>query len=480
MNVIVVVIDALRASDVGHLGREDDITPNIDRLAGESMTFEKAFAASNKTDVSMSSILSGKLPREHGVTYHGTVHTPENLQRIEQRSPKFLPEILHEAGYTTIGVDWMGRWHEWGYDNYGVSGGGRNIDKEPESLGERVFGQVTDIVTDLPDWILTPLMKQYYRRTGYDDFRVDCEGLTDIAIDRISEAEEPYFTLLHYWDVHPPYLPPEEYVKRFENDDTEPLDRYFTSGANGPLSAAFQTYATGEQTTMGESKAAYDGAIAWVDEQLGRLLDYLRSEGELAETMVVVTADHGHNFGEHDIFADNAGLYDTTLHVPMIVHDPRKGHQRITGLVQHTDLVPTVLEFVDIDPPSSLRGNILPDTREYIFAETIEHRMQMVRTDNWKLVVPSDIDYLSDQYWYDGNGKIELYDLESDPRETTNVAADHPDIVDSLTSWLESELDTQRRVAESGTGRKAEIDDEDMDAIKSRLNALGYADDDNV
>lgn len=480
MNVLVVVIDALRFSDVGCYGREDEITPNIDRLAADSMVFDKAFAGSNKTDVSMSTIFSGKLPREHGVTHHGTVHTSENLERIERRSPVFLPERLREAGYTTIGVDWMGRWHEWGYDHYGVDGSGNYTSEDPKSPGEWAFGKVTDVVTDLPRPLLSPIMKLYHRYSGYYDFRVNCEELTDIAINRIDDADDPFFTLLHYWDVHPPYLPPEEYTERFRNDDNEPLDGYFGPDAKGPLSAAFQTYATGDQTTMGEAKAAYDGAIAWVDNQLGRLFDYLREANELEETMVIVTADHGHNFGEHGIFSDNVGLYDTSIRVPLIVYDPRRDHRRVEGLAHHIDLAPTILEYAGLDVPPDLRGNVLPETREHVFAEAIEHRMQMLRTDDWKLIVPDDVEFLQSQYWYDGDGEPQLYNLSTDPDETRDVADEHPDMLDKLKTRLEEKLDKQSQIAESARDRNAEIDDKDMAEIKSRLSALGYADDDNV
>ncbi|MBX0294015.1 sulfatase family protein [Haloarcula nitratireducens] len=477
MNVIVVVIDALRSSDVGCLGRKDDTTPNIDRLAEESLVFEHAFSMSNYTDVCMSNILSGKMPREHGVTHHGTAHTKANLRRIEERSPTFLPELLQENGYETIGVDWMGRWHEWGYDTYGLDNDDGN---DEQSAPEAVVNRIKDIVIELPEPLLAPIMKQYYRWMGYNDFRVNCEELTDIALDRIQDADNPFFTLLHYWDVHPPYLPPDEYKQFSYEGEDEPLSKYFGSDAKGPLAAEYQPYARGERTTIADSKEAYDGAISWVDEQFGRLLAHLREQEILDETMVVVTADHGHNFGEHGIFSDNCGLYDTSIHVPLIVHDPRREHQRIKGIVQHADIVPTICEFADIEVPDDLRGNILPATRQYAFAETIGQRMQMVRTDRWKLIVPNDITYLQEQYWYNGDGSVELYDLETDPTESEDISDDHPEIVERLRGTLEEELETQEQIAKAGAGRSAEINDESMDEIKSQLSALGYADDDNV
>lgn len=478
MNVVVVVIDALRASDVGCFGRKDEITPNIDALAEESTIYERAFAVSNYTDVCMSTITSGKTPREHGVTHHGTAHTEANLRRIEERSPRFLPEILQEHGYDTVGVDWMGRWHSWGYDDYGVDGDTDEEDRR--SLSDAALDRVKQTVVDLPDPLLAPILKRYYRWFGYDDFRVNCEDLTDLAIDRIDGADAPFFALVHYWDVHPPYLPPGEYESRFAYDgEDEPLSRYFGPDAKGPLSAEYPPYTTGEHRTMADSKEAYDGAISWVDEQLGRLFDLLRERGLLEESMVIVTADHGHNFGEHGIFSDNCGLYDTSIHVPLVVHDPRRDGERVTGLVQHTDVVPTVLEFAGIDVPEDLRGNVLPSTREYAFAEAVEGRMRMVRTDDWKLVVPRDVAYLREQYWYDAGGEVELYDLVRDPGETRNVAAERPEVVERLQGLLDEELDAQERSTDEAR-RSVSIAGTDMDDVKSRLGALGYADDDNV
>lgn len=479
MNVLLVVVDALRAGDIGCYGRDDDITPNLDDLAAESTTYERAFALSNKTDVAMSSIMSGRAPREHGVTHHGTVHTEENLRRIEERSPTFLPELLSDHGYTTIGVDWLGRWHAWGYDEYGV-GGLEEVDEAGSAL-DVVLDPLKDRLTDLPDPLLAPIMRQYYRWVGYIDERVDCEELTDIAIDRIESNDGPFFELVHYWDVHPPYLPPDEY-KRFEYEgEDEHLSNYFGRDGKGPMSAEYQPYATGDHRTLADSKEAYDGAVAWVDEQLGRLFEHLRKRDLMEETMVVVTADHGHNFGEHGIFSDNVSLYDTSIRVPLVIHDPRRdGDERISGIVQHTDLMPTVLDYAGLQIPDELRGNLLPATRNYAFAEAVEGRMQMVRTDDWKLVELTDVDYLREQYWYDGDGETELYDLNADPGEMKNVAGDHPEVVERLRETLGEELEAQNRTASSGSGRSAEIDEDEMDDLQARLEALGYADDDQV
>ncbi|MDB2244329.1 sulfatase [Halorubrum ezzemoulense] len=475
MNVVIVVVDALRQSDVGCYGREEGTTPNIDRLAQDSMVFENAYSLSNYTDICMSSILSGLAPREHGVTHHGTAHTEANLERIQERSPTFLPEILSESGYSTLGVDWMGRWHAWGYDDYGVDLRQHDSGIVPSKFLERVKWTLSD----LPEPIVRKLLSGYYRLFGYDDVRVNCEDLTDIAIKRIDEASSPSFTLLHYWDVHPPYLPPEEYEQKFDADwSDEPLSNYFGGDRKGPMAAEFPPYAAGERETVGGSKRAYDGAISWVDEQIGRLIDCFESEEMMDETMIVVTADHGHNFGEHGIFSDNCGMFDTSIKVPLVVYDPREEGQRISGLVQHTDIVPTVLDYAGVSSPDLYRGNVLPDTREFAFAEAAEQHMRMIRTDDWKLVVPEDVAYLKDQYWYDGDGTPELYDIHNDSTEENDVSEEHPDIVRRLRRRMDKEVRKQQEF--EGGERSVEIEEEELDDIRSQLGALGYADDDNV
>lgn len=472
MNIVFIVVDALRADTVGYLSCERDTTPNLDRMAAQSLVFERAFGQANYTDVCLSSMFSGLYPREHGVLHHGASYTKQNLEAIEERGTVFLPELLSDNGFRTVGLDWMGRWHEWGYDEYGVD------DDEAEAdagVVQTVSEMAKEPIRSLPDPLFNRIEDLYYQFGGIPDPRTDCEALTDLAIEQFEVSDEDTFMFLHYWDVHPPFLPPEEH-KQFSHDDPTPLSTYFSPQKKGRIGGEYPVYAAGERETVGESREAYEGAVHWVDEQIGRLLTALESMNRLEETLFVVTADHGHNFGEHDIFSDNCALFDTSIHVPLLIRHPDHEPDRISGLVQHTDLFPTILEFADIEIPDYIRGNVLPQTREYVFAEAVENRMQMVRDDRWKYIRPGDVEYLREQYWYDQDGREELYDLEADPGETTNVIDNYSDEADRLAALLDEELERQAAYVERTDSSGRRISEDELDSIQESLQALGYAD----
>lgn len=474
MDVVFIVVDALRADAVGCFGREDNTTPNLDQMAEQSLVFEKAFAQSNYTDVCLSSIFSGQCPREHGVLHHGASFTDQNLSSIEDHGTVFLPEILSDAGIDTVGLDWMGRWHEWGYNRYGV---GRDKENEVgESALDAMLGRAKSGVSALPDPVFNRLEDLYYRYGGIPDPRVDCEKLTDMAISQLESDDEDTFMFLHYWDVHPPFFPPDEHKQfPYEGNDA-PLEEYFSSEKKGRTGGEYPVYAAGLRDTVGESKEAYDAAVHWVDEQIGRLLNSLKEMGQLEETLFVVTADHGHNFGEHDIFSDNCSLYDTSVHVPLLIRHPEYDGKRVSGLVQHTDIFPTILDYLELDIPDYIRGNVLPETRNYVFAEAVEQRMQMVRDESWKYIRPNDLDYLKSQYWYTQEGKPELYNLEEDPGETENVIEDYPDEAERLAGLLDSELEQQAETQKRSNRTRKQLSEEEVTSIQQNLQALGYVD----
>jgi arylsulfatase A-like enzyme len=336
------------------------------------------------------------------------------------------------------------------------------------------------LVKSLPEPAIELIKRLLVRVKDVPDPRADCEELTDLAIDGFERNPGDSFMFIHYWDVHPPFRPPEGYAEQFEFDgEDRPLSYYFQPDRKGKKGGEYASYVNGDRETLAESKLAYDGTISWVDEQIGRLYEYLKESDRLKETLFIVTADHGHYFGEHDIFSDNCSLYDPSIQIPLIIHHPGEDPGRVEETVQHTDLRPTIHEFHGISLPEDIRGNILPaETREYGFAEAEGEIMQTIRTPDWKLIRPLDIDYLNSQYWYEQDGEVELYDLSEDPGEMQNLAKERPTRVSALNGLLDTEIEEQQTIEHSGDrGERDQINQEEIEQIQSNLESLGYIED---
>lgn len=165
------------------------------------------------------------------------------------------------------------------------------------------------------------------------------------------DRRSPFFLFVHYWDTHTPYNAPKRFEKRFfdEDDDSVRIEDVLRRIKNPEWREYLRKVTKGAKTAS-EIIARYDGAIAYVDEEIGVLMDFLEKQGVLDESVVILTSDHGESLTEHDIFFDHHGLYDVTIRVPLIIWCPSmfSSHVRVSSLVQHVDLVPTVLDILNI------------------------------------------------------------------------------------------------------------------------------------
>ena len=249
------------------------------------------------------------------------------------------------------------------------------------------------------------------------------------AISWLSEGSPraPFFLWVHLFDPHDPYVPPEPFKTQF-------------------------------------SESPYDGEIAYVDSQLGRLLDALAARGGLDRTLVVVTSDHGESLGEHREATHGIFLYDATLHVPLIVAGPgvARGERRNEGPVGLVDLLPTVLGRAAVPVPANLDGRDLFDarsgTREFIYAETFLtsdfynwSELRAVRSSTTKFVQAP---------------QPEIYDLTNDPRETINLAAGRPQEVARLAQATAA----IGRATQERSATQVVVDED----LAGRLRSLGY------
>lgn len=406
-NILFIGIDTLRADAVGAFGGGESVTPAMDRLAEESDVWLNAYTAINNTNPSFISLMTGLYPKNHGV-YNLKTPLPEEATT--------LAEILREAGYSTRAM--VAARH------LGTSG----LDQGFESY-------------------LSPL-RQYFGET-----------VVNQGIEWMQTVEKPFFIWLHLFDPHVPHNPP------------HPYDLGYRAAALGGLAPVpswigFREIGPREfdpRTTLEGHRDLYPGEVAYVDRQIDRLLSFMASRGLLEDTIVVLVADHGETLGERGQFFNHIGLYDNTTHVPLMIRWPgaRKG-RRFSGLVQHLDLFPTLLDAAGITPPDRDGVDLAREAgngsrgRRAVFAEHAGALGWMVRTSRYKLVVLKS------------EGRF-LYDLEADPEETENLADTGLAVEAELEELLERWKETRRKPA-------APLELEITESERKDLEALGYVD----
>jgi len=256
--------------------------------------------------------------------------------------------------------------------------------------------------------------------------------VTDRAIEWLKQnGQRRFFLWAHYYDPHAPYNPPEPYQ---------------------------HTYA----------KELYSGEIAYMDEQVGRLFDWIDQAGLSTRTLIVAIGDHGESLGEHGEMTHGVFLYDSTTHVPLIIAGPDVFPGKvISDQVRSIDVMPTVIEFLHLSPGVEVQGvSLWPLIREgrrvpsnYAYLETLYPRTYMgwselraMRTDSWKLIVAPH---------------PELYNLERDPQETNNLIAQYPADASQLQKKLwevAGEQNRQEKVASGSLDPKT----------RRELESLGY------
>jgi len=442
-NVLFILVDALRATSLGCYGYPRTTSPNIDALAQRSVLFEQAFCTVNATDPSLTTILSGLFPRTHGILHHGDQISARELACFEQRRIMLLPELLQEQGYRTYGLDWLGRWHRRGYDYYA----GFNVDRTGR---KKLLKRIRELAKRVGAYRM--LKKIYYLPMlrsviGKFDLYNEDATLTRQAADIIRREERPFFLFIHYWGLHAPYNCPPASVRelsRVASPVKAPsMDKSFAQIRNAKYRAFYQQW-TRDQKSFDDIITRHDGAIRQIDEQIGLLLDALRSSGKLDDTVIVLTSDHGESLVEHNILFDHHGLYDASVRVPLLIAAPGMGEKRVPALVQHPDIVPTVLALLGIETPLALDGNnLLPIISgraaevhdAVVIEENYYEQKECVRTLQHKLIRA-----LSGECTRCGimhGSALELYDLQQDPAEERNIAESMPKLVERLLARLE-------------------------------------------
>ena len=428
-NVLLIVLDTVRADALIDGGSPRSTTPNLSRLAARGVRFDRARSAAPWTLPTHASLFTGRWPRELGIG--------EN--RPLDGSRPTLAEYLSGHGYATSGFvgntyfcnSWFGLGRGFAhYEDYYEE----NLLVSPvEALrctaaGRAIIRWVGSSYNVRPESVHAPK----------DAERINRDFLRWLDAHREASADRPFFTFLNYIDAHDPYLVPAgSTAPRFglipESEAELNLLRGWHAVPKGTL--------TPRQATL--ARDAYDDCLAALDAQIGRLLDELERRGVLDETIVVLTSDHGEQFGDRNLFGHGSSLYRPEVHVPLIISPPR-GRAWSTAPVAPgstvarpaslRDVAATVVDAVGLAEGSPFPGRSLarlwggPDSTavdEPILSE-VAAVTKVAKTPVWPPAHrgPMAAIVLGDRlYIRDALGGEELYDPIADPDERTNLAA---------------------------------------------------------
>jgi len=423
-DVILIVIDTLRADHLGCYGYSRNTSPDIDRFAADSQLFENCFAHAPSTSASVASILSGFLPHETKVTN----------KTLMSKKLRTLPVMLASRGYKTAAVvsNYIFRekrgW-ETGFDVYDAEMKGRELNRDiPERIAEHTTGRAVK------------LLKKF--------------------------RKDNLFLWLHYQDPHGPYTPPAAFGELFKSTADKPRFIRLNDTSSGRRGIPkYQELAANRDFHHYVSQ--FDGEIRYTDEHLKRLFEALKELGSYNDSLIIFTADHGEGMGEHDYyFAHGEYLYNTLTHVPLIIKRPGGGAGTKKDFVQHIDIVPTILKALDIEPVPNLRGcdlaGPIPADRE-IFAKM---ETGMVK-DTFKYSIMADGFKLIHTPLYD---RYELYDMKKD------FAEEHDLVNETAYSKFRGELKTRLKqlrrqdLLKLGAVESPKLTEDELEKLKS----LGY------
>lgn len=403
-NVLFLFLDTVRARNLSLYGYQRPTSPNIEEIASEGVTFDRAIATSPWTLPSTASVVTGR--------YHYELST--NWETPLDRTFPTLAEIATQNGYRTAGFFAN---PYFGSRFFGLDRGFVHWEHAP----------LTPLTVLQDAWLTRSLAESVRKRLGAHGplVRRSASDMNDAFLRWLKTERRgaPFFAVINYFDAHDPFHPPQPFRGRF----SDPGDQYWYWA--GP------TRYDGE--TLRDLQSTYDDAIAYLDHELGALMEALRSRGVLDSTLIVIVGDHGEEFGGHGVVGHGSSLYTSVIRVPMILRYPPAAPQglRVRTSVSIRDLAATAIDIAHLEariPGSSLRGHWdsaaartgTPIVLSEVFQ--VPHKLP-----GWYPVHEGSMRSIVRGRWHyirDGNGEESLYDLDADPLEVEGVADGAPEL----------------------------------------------------
>jgi arylsulfatase A-like enzyme len=397
-NVLLIVLDTVRAKSLSLYGYNRGTTPQLEQLAKAGVVFERALSTSSWTLPAHATMFTGRYPRELSADW---------LTPLDGTYPT-LAEVFSSHGYITAGF--VANLLYCTYET-GLGRGFVHYEDYPVSLGMIIRSS----------WLARTMAEGIQNMIGSrrELVRKTAAEVNENFLDWLSrKGGRPFFAFLNYMDAHAPYLPP------------KPFDVAFGPKRTRPDVSVRRTWSVQE---IQVEQDAYDGSIAYLDHQLGLLFGELQKRGLLGNTLLIITSDHGEQFGEHGLFDHGNSLYRISLQVPLIILFPSRvpTGKRVHELVTLRDIPATIMDLVKLEGAPWFPGNSLSrhwngathaaDSKSLLLAEISKG----INMPEWLPVMKGNmVSLVADGHSYirNGDGREELYDFESDPGEEQDLS----------------------------------------------------------
>lgn len=451
-NILFVMVDQLGAATLNCYGGGVDSMPTLDQLASEGTLFSRCYATHPVCAPNRATMLTGRSSEVHGVVKNNLVLQPDQ--------PTYV-QLLRHAGYRTGGfgkfhhdpmhlpppddyrhlgfdetmvtedpklgdwLDWIRREHPDHYEtalavswplpwaaSYGPDG--EDVLSQIRSARKKILEPLMQ-ASAWDAMYCSPLPKELHQTTF----------ITDTALDFMERhldehADRPFFTFVSYVDPHDPYDPPAPYDQMFSPDDMPPP----IPGPDGasPIdvleeSRGFRDFrsVSNHVQTMKKFRALYHGSLRFIDDQIQRMVAFLEEKGQMEDTIIVFTSDHGEMLGDHGLITKGVKHYDSGIRCPLIV----KGAELAPGindrLTCSLDFFPTLCDWAGIDARPPLEGRSFSDEGHDSVLVQAQNEpcggqaLSLVTADGWRLTQ------------YDHPAQAELFNLNADPEELNNL-----------------------------------------------------------
>ena len=455
--IFLITVDCLRADCLSYVGG-GKLTPNMDKMARESLVFTRAFANGPGTIQSFPAILTSTYFLMHG----GVRLLPHHTTLADVLSEHgFRTAAFHSNPFLSKSLGWDKGFDEF-YDFMHVvrSPGAFAIRKGSKVLlGLERFLSSGIVSAGHRNKVQHFLKKVLYRFSGNGTPYLGGKKLNEHVIGWVNDnLDGRFFLWMHYMDPHYPYVPPQEYLSGFSS--REEALRFNVS----------VDYKRPSEEEVKILRDLYMATIRFTDACLGEFFNFLRDDKLMENSLILLMGDHGHAFMEHGDFGHAYDvLYNEVLHVPLMIYGPFE-HRTVGTEVQLLDVPPTILSLVGIGKAPSFMGQSLFDAERAfttIFSESAESDLINLRYDTSKRAI-SCIHDKKKLIMNELRGTIELYDLEKDFQEKENIVETQEEIYSELAFLIKSHLSY-----EESRGPRAECKDAENE-IKERLRSLGY------